>query len=1157
MTILAGDIQILATQVMDDVPEGGGAATGTVIADGASNGIFSDISELDRTYGNVSLRKIVAAVRSIGDEAYYGAMALVAKTPSDPRVSCSLFSTGDAFDVRSSAKNRVEAYLARGARWPGWLLETHIEGQRAITIWQRTGLEIPVPGQTLSLVYGEGTGNEAEQYVRITRIVSTTTRTFTDSEKGDYMRTVWVAEISDPLTRDFPGYPVTMVDPATSESRTTVRDTLVADAAQYYGAANLSGTAAIGDVALDVDTIYTQLVPSAQTETAITDARPNGQVAVLSAAGGAVSVTLGPIPLTAGQAVYAGGAVAPGSLSIAAGAVTLTDRGGMLYDGATAVGRINYPNGIVTMAGTSPGYGSASKTLSFTPAGAATVATDSLAIPVTSASRSLTYATTFDPVPAPGTLTVSFLAGGQWYSLTDDGSGALRGSDASYGAGVLSQATGSMSLTLGALPDVGSSILLLWGSKAEMASAASAFEQAPGFEIDFGAPIKPGTVSISGPNGWAAGDASGVGALSGSATGTIDYKTGTVNVVPNTLPAPGDTFTATALQVQNSYVYQAQPVVTLSGGNAAGLLGSTPVQPGTVHLGLAMYETVSGYQRAMYLQDDGAGNLLGTVYEGSGKKLSVTRGTIDYTTGAFAIPAAFTQTVYAVPRAVSSTVAGVPRVAVVYEDKTTAFEIRNNTTTTASYMQNAAPGATLTKAITPTALSAKLTLPGDRRILAGSLSFSWSGMRISAQTDNTLTTTNPATGATTQVGALNPATGVLSISTLGTAGAANSLNAINDSRAIVLVNADLYVSKLAFRTPAAPLRSASMTVVAQTAAGAVLTGTATAAGTFSGTGVTGTIDTSTGIASVSFGAQVLADTIRYSAVAFSYLPLSSTVLGLDPVRLPSDGRVPIFKPGRVIVVHHTATTSAATLSAGQTIDVGRTRLARVRLIGADGLTISSGYTPDLDAGQVTINSVTGWVQPVKIAHTIQDLALLSDAQISGRLAFSPSLTHDYPAGSIVSSALILGNLRARVSLTFDQGTWSGGFSDAPSGSTSAASFDETNHPITVTNDGAVTERWACVFTSTTGYKVIGEHLGQVTTGDVNTNCTPLNPTTGRPYFTIPAAGWGGGWAAGNVLRINTVAAQAPIWGARTVQQGPSSSATDETEIWILGGIDRP
>lgn len=41
MTILEGDIKLLAAKVMDDVPECGGGPSGTVIADGASNAWIS------------------------------------------------------------------------------------------------------------------------------------------------------------------------------------------------------------------------------------------------------------------------------------------------------------------------------------------------------------------------------------------------------------------------------------------------------------------------------------------------------------------------------------------------------------------------------------------------------------------------------------------------------------------------------------------------------------------------------------------------------------------------------------------------------------------------------------------------------------------------------------------------------------------------------------------------------------------------------------------------------------------------------------------------------------------------------------------------------------------------------------------------------------
>jgi hypothetical protein len=57
--------------------------------------------------------------------------------------------------------------------------------------------------------------------------------------------------------------------------------------------------------------------------------------------------------------------------------------------------------------------------------------------------------------------------------------------------------------------------------------------------------------------------------------------------------------------------------------------------------------------------------------------------------------------------------------------------------------------------------------------------------------------------------------------------------------------------------------------------------------------------------------------------------------------------------------------------------------------------------------------------------------------------------------------------------------------------------------------------------------VIGEHVGVIATGDINSVCSPLNPATGKPYFTIDPLGWGSGWAVGNILRINTVGAIYP------------------------------
>ena len=115
---------------------------------------------------------------------------------------------------------------------------------------------------------------------------------------------------------------------------------------------------------------------------------------------------------------------------------------------------------------------------------------------------------------------------------------------------------------------------------------------------------------------------------------------------------------------------------------------------------------------------------------------------------------------------------------------------------------------------------------------------------------------------------------------------------------------------------------------------------------------------------------------------------------------------------------------------------------------------------------MTFTDRNGYAQPVTVEHRIEDMALVSDVQINGQLTFTRQMTHDYPLGSYVSSALIAGDLRARVSILFDQQTWDDTWNDAVKGSASSATYNDTLHPIAVTNVGAMTERWLIRFTNT-------------------------------------------------------------------------------------------
>jgi hypothetical protein len=304
---------------------------------------------------------------------------------------------------------------------------------------------------------------------------------------------------------------------------------------------------------------------------------------------------------------------------------------------------------------------------------------------------------------------------------------------------------------------------------------------------------------------------------------------------------------------------------------------------------------------------------------------------------------------------------------------------------------------------------------------------------------------------------------------------------------------------------------------------------------------------------------VAASTMRYSAVAYSYLPIDASILGLDPVRLPQDGRVPMFRVGGYVVVGHTGKIGPVTVSNGQTINCARTRLSRLRVVGNNGLVINTGYTTDLDAGTVTFTDVSGYSQPVTIEHRVEDMVRVRDVQINGTLSLSRALSHDFPVpGSYVSGALVAGNLKARVSALWDQATWDGvTWVDYQVGSAATASYNDTVAPVEVTNAGAITQRWALRFTSSSTFDVIGENVGNLGNYSINADCAPINPISGQPYFTIRAIGWGLGWAAGNVLRINTVGAMYSYAAVRTVQPSAAAGTDFKFELLVRGDVDRP
>jgi hypothetical protein len=226
----------------------------------------------------------------------------------------------------------------------------------------------------------------------------------------------------------------------------------------------------------------------------------------------------------------------------------------------------------------------------------------------------------------------------------------VRGPDSSYGSGQVNFTTGTVIVTLGQLPDVGSELIYQWvePQAAREASAIQldnngklywAFNTSGQSSTDPGSKaITPGALSITWLDGATPRTVSddGLGGLQGYATGSVNYARGVIRMSPTTLPAPGTPITVT---VSTRTPITGSVVIASGSGN----LGATNVTPGSVSL------TVVGQMRGKYLTaaiiDWGAPAAYLITDDGAGKLMMhfaddlVQVGTINYSTGVFTLNA--------------------------------------------------------------------------------------------------------------------------------------------------------------------------------------------------------------------------------------------------------------------------------------------------------------------------------------------------------------------------------------------------------------------------------------------------------------------------------------------------------------------------------------
>ena len=552
MPILQSDIKLLASQVMADVPEGGGAPTANIIPDGASNALFPDISESARAGGRIYIRQVSASIQSADTAVYMDGNVIVASPPNDPNVSITLFKAPGVFARRTAVANAIESYLVRGPMLGAYLLENHVINMRRIELLQRPGSSLPPVGRTLVLVLNEGTPAEVVQFVRTTRVESEV-RTFTESTGQsaiDFQAEVVRCDISDKLRYNFPGSPASRGF-AGQVGKTIVRNTTVADAGSYAGVVGLRLPLTLGDSTLFVSSIYTQLVPNARTESIALDQKPAAQRPItLATTPRLVTVSVAPhaMRIKVGQENRGFSFTqilrplpAPNTVLVSYRALgnwyTLQDDGSGVLTGS-GVGTVNYLTGSIAI--TTPSLPDVNSSIIFSwgektgfvnRSGQAGFRAPEFA-----------FKLNHDTIK-PGTVALTWLSAGVLRTATDNGTGGFTGGVAT---GEINYATGNVFIRPTAMPDASAEFTIDYQRATTVTKTVTPVMDAGGFaSIVLDTVPVAGSVSVRWITVRSVSNSSG-GASSGtSAMKSLASTTTVVNVpAPTTGPVRSPALTS-------------------------------------------------------------------------------------------------------------------------------------------------------------------------------------------------------------------------------------------------------------------------------------------------------------------------------------------------------------------------------------------------------------------------------------------------------------------------------------------------------------------------------------------------------------------------------------------------------------------------------------
>lgn len=1201
MAITQNDLEILKSEIMADTPDGGGLPTGVAVIDGVSNNLFPDVSDIDRLLGRVRLRKVSLAVKTANAELLQAPRLLFTELPDNPNISVFAFKASSFADRRSDAQNKIESYLAFGTKWAGHLLETQLAGQRVIQISLGLKDAVPAVGQPLVIVQNEGQSDEFYQYLRPLK-VDTVVREFQRTVSETVSRNVVTIEFGDTLNKTFNGLTVPeFYQNASTSRRAILREARIADAAKYYSASRLAEpVVAMQSRQVRLNSIYTQVVPSTQVETPILQRDPANQIATQARGDGVININQS-VNVTTNTAFNLPSGIAVGTLSLNVSGQTLTDRDGELVNSQNVgYASIQYGIGQITWYNLL-NLGQTTITGSYKPASEFTrvAQTD---YQIVGDNAGYNFVRELGAEPLPNSLKITYTVGGNNYLVHDDGRGNLIDDDGN-GRGTVQGKT--VLLTTAAIPDAASYIIYSFGVDLETVKYGNQALPAAYHVINVADKVS-GPITVT----WATDKTAVVsnGIVTGDAKGT--FIDGQLNIAPNETVTKDTIFDLSYQRVIESNVvttgYRDSPTITngiyektvtfdqaitgvelslVLGRDNLGYAGHINVilsdNGSTLKIDHVLYPTWSSMTVTTGNQETRSDDFVWQPFNGNESQkwdVELLSSTLNKSAGTASFKLKISKQVSGVD------VIARPGVSPIFNitQETELFQIGS-----VDFLSKSITAPT-TEAATTTGIASQLSLSLPQDVLApivnGSVFVDVLGVSLKDVSGKVYAGSN-------QVGVIDYNSGAVALTTWQ-AGQTNIVNL----KSMLRENNPVPLANIIFRTPVAPLKEASLQISAELADGTMLSLATDEQGNITGNNLAhGTVDFKAGVVALYFYEKlsitanpdvvnqpwydaaniyndagtnyinkpiyVKPDSIRYNAIAYSYLPLDKELIGLDPVRLPTDGRVPFVRKGDSIAITELKSLELPTNEPNDMFDLGFERLSDVNVVDANGLKVDSDYLDvDLDAGTFQLNGMfdmSFYAAPLTAKYRIMDIALVIETDISGRVTLSTPITHDYSTDAVFSSMLLAGDMQARAYNVFSQKSWTSTFSDTLIGDKATSQLQVANNPIVVTNRDAIEERWALVFTSSTSFRIIGQTIGEIGSGSTTALTAPINPMTGYPYFSIPQAAWGIGWAANNVVRLNTAAAKYPIWIGNAIQQHQGSSKDNyDFTIGYHGNIDR-